>query len=674
MKISSTALALFCIAAGTTGTGTDIIMMTEAFVVRPATTRILPITVGGGGRSPTIGPLHYIKEGYDTGIGPDVLGQQDRRRRSRQPKSNEELFEEQERQQREDSKKGGFHNRRNNFHSTNQNNANSNASVQIPPDDLSYKGRNDDGIIDAVIVEEFHDNGKTETVTTNMESSQDEVVDGNPSTTVFNLDNAKDSNIRDRLKEKISSTSPSDLFPDLVGDTTGTKNNHHHSSDNVVELEQKTATKVKAPKNTSTSIPDSVWDTSLPKNIQSGSLRTWSMEVPEVDQAQVLIRSTGGNSVRAQLDVWDGPGGSPMKVFVYSRDGTTHPFSCIIPTPGLTKQSISIKNKSSSSTSADGGSIDAIVTADVESVREQIQNRNQNSQHRQQPSSSSYKQQSRHQPSTYGGGGYTNMYGTVDPTVTSARKRSTAATSTATTTTSSASSLKGLGSLVGNLRNLGDVRQIDGTSPYFEDEGSEEKFVIEPNVDSVQVLIETVDHRPCQARIELTTTTADDDNDEDEVLQQVIELGIEDGKEYPFFAVLNTPTTATTKTTTIVRVVNLDKYSAFPLRACVEPYTIVNIDGDEEEANAEEEEHHTTKSTKNHSNDFITDNECSEDYEVNEEEEYLIDDNNDDDDELMIADFTTIPVGDVADEDWKETYFMSRGLVDKPSVVYNDIY
>ena len=123
----------------------------------------------------------------------------------------------------------------------------------------------------------------------------------------------------------------------------------------------------------------------------------------------------------------------------------------------------------------------------------------------------------------------------------------------------------GLGLFVESLRSLGEKRRIDGHSPvHHADNGNEEVFHFDENVDSLQVLIET-NGLSCQARIEVTY-----DHEDDETIQQVIELSIEDGKERPFFAVIDTPLACPST----VRVVNLDPYSAFPLMAYVEPYTI----------------------------------------------------------------------------------------------------
>mmetsp|Transcript_23065 Transcript_23065/g.25708 ORF Transcript_23065/g.25708 Transcript_23065/m.25708 type:complete len:211 (+) Transcript_23065:258-890(+) len=189
------------------------------------------------------------------------------------------------------------------------------------------------------------------------------------------------------------------------------------------------------------------------------------------------------------------------------------------------------------------------------------------------------------------------------------------------------------------------MRHIDGTAAHTIGDESSEVYEFEANVDSVQLLIESSDHLPCQARIEVTNS------DDPENILQVIELGIEDGLERPFFAVLNTASDHDSQKTTSIRIVNLDKYSAFPLRACVEPYTITD-EYDELELEDEYEYDDTGSDTNDDINDSIdatiggkeyVDSMTDNDNEVGDDDD---DDDGDNDDESVstFPDFHTVPV------------------------------
>ena len=482
MNLSNNALALFCFISTTS------YFVNGFTIVRPTAPKI-PVNTG----------LGYIKEGYETGIGPDILiGRRSKQQQKKQQDQQQEQDQQQDDQDQDQPPQKGDRRRRSRPITTTP----SSPSVVVQ-----------DGIIDAVVIEEdFYDN-----------DVNDYLNDVNANVIV--------DDVSERLKRDISSKSPSGVFPDLY------------------ESEKEVQT-----------TGSSIWDTTTAKTIQGGSLRTWSMEVPEVDHTQVLMRNSYGYPIRAQLDVLNGPDNVPMKLAVFSTCGLTHPFSCIIPTPGDSKQSIGIKN-----TGPMEFPIEAVVIADVESVREK-QNQQQQQSHQSHQSQQQQQQQ----------GGYGGFYSTVGPTTTMVD--STNEPETSSSSTSTTISTTGLGSFVEQLRELGDVRKIDGSSAvaasYDGCDGGGEIYEFESNVDSVQVLIEAIGGRSCQARIELTY------GDSDEIVQ-VIELAIEDGRDRPFFAVIDTPakTNTRTSTTTKIRIVNLDKYSAFPLRACVEPYTISDDDG-----------------------------------------------------------------------------------------------
>lgn len=384
--------------------------------------------------------LNYIKEGYDTGIGPDILKKQ---------------------------------------------------KVVSSTTPVTDKEEATEVVVDAVVVEEKFQRERS-----------------------YHNNAVNSDNVARQTKRKLYKNKPPDMFPDNHQETTP---------------------------------PPSIFDTTSAKTIQGGSLRTWSMEVPEVDHAQVLLRNFDGNPLHAQIDVWDGPDRAPMKLAVYCANTANNPFSCVIPTPGISKQSIGVKNSGPLEFP-----IEAVVVADVEAVKAQRQHQKQQQQ--------SYGQ---HQCSQHG-----SMYNSINPNPVDVNWATSKPKPTA-----------GFGLFAESLRALGDMRKVDGTSPVeyaiHGKKNNEEAFHFEKNVDSVQVLIET-NGLACQARIEVTYDRNNNSYSDDEI-QQVVELQIEDGKERPFFAVIETPL----RCASTVRVVNLDPYSAFPLSACVEPYTI-GSDNDED--------------------------------------------------------------------------------------------
>lgn len=239
---------------------------------------------------------------------------------------------------------------------------------------------------------------------------------------------------------------------------------------------------------TTTHEPPSVWETSKVKTIEGGCLKTWTMDIPEVDHVQLLLKNDG-TPLNAKADVYCGPGNAPMQLAVYSDDGARHPFSGVICTPYMVSHSIGVQN----SGSIDEHPLKSVVLADMEHIYGD----------RRSGSSSNF---------------------TPDGN---------------------------LQSLAHDLLQFGTVRRIQG--------GDDEVFAFHKPVESVQILLKT-DGRPCQARIELSS---DSDN-----IAQVVEVYSEDGAARPFFAVLDTPGLSN-----MVRVVNVGD-PAFPISACVEPFTV----------------------------------------------------------------------------------------------------
>ena len=85
-----------------------------------------------------------------------------------------------------------------------------------------------------------------------------------------------------------------------------------------------------------------MWDTLTPIVVQGGSLRTWSFATPDIERVNVMLRSDG-RPLHANVELWQGPDNTPVKMNVYNEDGNMRPFAAIIETP-RGQNSIAIRN------------------------------------------------------------------------------------------------------------------------------------------------------------------------------------------------------------------------------------------------------------------------------------------------------------------------------------------
>lgn len=223
----------------------------------------------------------------------------------------------------------------------------------------------------------------------------------------------------------------------------------------------------------------SLWSTATPKKIQGNCLKTWTIQNPDVERVQILLKNDG-NPLSAVVSMWQGPENTPQKIRFYSEDGREHPFSAVLRVASY-HNSVAIKNTANLEFP-----MGACVVADIEDV-------------------------------LAGGDG-----------------------------------AAGSGAVIKDLAEWGNAKVLNGDS-------SVESFHFSHTVESVQVLLRT-DGRPMHARIELQSGPSHS--------VQTIDVYSENGLDFPFFAVIDTPADSST-----IRVVNAGPMT-FPFSAMVEPYMV----------------------------------------------------------------------------------------------------
>jgi len=85
-----------------------------------------------------------------------------------------------------------------------------------------------------------------------------------------------------------------------------------------------------------------VWEEAATVLIQGQSLKTWSYPSPDIERVQVVL-TTNGRPLDVDVELWQGPDNTPMKMLVYNEDGKFRPFRTILETP-RGQNTISIRN------------------------------------------------------------------------------------------------------------------------------------------------------------------------------------------------------------------------------------------------------------------------------------------------------------------------------------------
>ena len=240
-----------------------------------------------------------------------------------------------------------------------------------------------------------------------------------------------------------------------------------------------------------TIVGESRSSTHRPILVQGGSLKTWSFPSPHVERVQVVL-STEGRPLDADIELWQGPDNTPVKMRVFVEDGSQRPFSTVIETP-RSPNTIAIRNIAQMEFPLSAYVV-AAATATATDYYNNNKNNNNNGSSRLQSTQYGTRDNKNNNNSGYSQSREYDSYVSYD---------------TPTTT-------------------------IQG--------GALRTFAFDPIVESVQVLLKT-DGRPLTAKVELLQGPTNQ--------KQVIELYTEDGMDRPFFAVIETPGIGN-----VIRVVN----------------------------------------------------------------------------------------------------------------------
>jgi len=80
------------------------------------------------------------------------------------------------------------------------------------------------------------------------------------------------------------------------------------------------------------SLAKQIFAKSAPTKVQGGTLKTFTFNSPSVDAVHVALK-TNGRPLDADIELWQGPDNTPVKMRVYVEDGSKRPFSCMVATP-----------------------------------------------------------------------------------------------------------------------------------------------------------------------------------------------------------------------------------------------------------------------------------------------------------------------------------------------------